>query len=139
MTGVTTRLERAASIYSLVIGISMLGLWIMLISTSSVEEFDTRPVEIVLHITAEAMTGVLLILSGFAMWKGFSLRHNMFFLSIGMLLYTSIVSPGYYADRGEWPIVAAFAVLILSGIALAGSMLLSISKRRNHDELSSKD
>lgn len=126
-----SKLEKTASVYSIIIGISMIGLWIMLISSSSVEEFDTRPIEIVLHITAEILTGVILIAGGAAMWKGMSLRYQIFFLSLGMLFYTSIVSPGYYADRGEWPIVIGFGAMLIAGIALASLLLLSKWKARD--------
>jgi hypothetical protein len=30
-----------------------------------------------------------------------------------MLLYTVIVSPGYFAEKGQWAFVAMFAVLLL--------------------------
>lgn len=108
----------------------MIGLWIMLIATSSVEEFDTRPVEIILHITAELLTGILLIISAVMMWRGRAIRYSLFFLSMGMLFYTSIVSPGYYADKGDWPIVIGFGVMLTFGVILAGSMLFSLLKSK---------
>ena len=37
---------------------------------------------------------------------------NVFLLSMGMLLYTIIVSPGYFAQLGQWVFVLMFAVLI---------------------------
>jgi hypothetical protein len=37
-----------------------------------------------------------------------------------MLLYTAIVSPGYFAQKGEWAMVVMFAViLILAALSLA--------------------
>ncbi|MGA1793417.1 MAG: hypothetical protein ACMUHM_05655 [Thermoplasmatota archaeon] len=127
VSGIST-LEKAASVYSVLVGISMLALWILLISTSSVEEFDTRPIEIVLHIAAESITGILLLTGGLMMWRAYRLRYPIYFMSLGMLFYTSIVSPGYYADKGEWPVVAAFGAILLAGIALTVLLLFKNPK-----------
>ena len=43
-------------------------------------------------------------------------------VALGMLLYTVIVSPGYFAQRGEWPLVAMFGVLLLSALVFARRM-----------------
>lgn len=34
-------------------------------------------------------------------------------LGLGMVMYSEIVSPGYFAQRGQWAFVAMFAVLLL--------------------------
>ncbi len=38
------------------------------------------------------------------------------FVSLGMLFYTVIVSPGYFAQQGVWALVAMFAVLLVLGL-----------------------
>lgn len=38
-------------------------------------------------------------------------------VGIGMLFYTVIVSPGYYAEKGEWPFVGMFAVILILALA----------------------
>ena len=41
-------------------------------------------------------------------------------LAVGMLLYTVIVSPGYFAEKGEWAYVGMFAVVLaLALVSLA--------------------
>jgi hypothetical protein len=34
----------------------------------------------------------------------------------GMLIYSVIVSPGYFAQQGQWALVAMFAVLLVLAI-----------------------
>ena len=34
-------------------------------------------------------------------------------MALGMLLYTVIVSPGYFAQLGQWAMVAVFALLLV--------------------------
>ncbi len=37
-----------------------------------------------------------------------------------MLLYTVIVSPGYFAQKREWPMVGMFAVLLALALVSLG-------------------
>ena len=41
---------------------------------------------------------------------------------MGMLLYTVIVSPGYFAEKGQWAFVGMFAVIVL--LALVSIVLV---------------
>jgi hypothetical protein len=36
-----------------------------------------------------------------------------------MLAYTAIVSPGYFAQQGQWPLVGMFAVILALDIVSA--------------------
>jgi hypothetical protein len=44
-------------------------------------------------------------------------------VSIGMLLYTVIVSPGYLIQKREWPMAAMFAVLLVLALVSLGLVL----------------
>jgi hypothetical protein len=37
------------------------------------------------------------------------------FIGLGMVIYSEMVSPGYFAQLGQWPLVALFAVLLFGG------------------------
>jgi membrane protein implicated in regulation of membrane protease activity len=45
--------------------------------------------------------------------------YHVFLLALGMLLYTIIVSPGYFAQLGQWVFVLMFAVLVVLFAVLA--------------------
>jgi hypothetical protein len=34
----------------------------------------------------------------------------------GLLIYTVIVSPGYFAQSGQWPLVGMFALLLVLAV-----------------------
>jgi len=61
-----------SGIYAIVIGIGILGLWLMLYLTRQIPELNTEPVAIAFHITAETTMGILSLLSGIFLLIGLS-------------------------------------------------------------------
>ena len=99
------------AIVPILIGLSMLGFWAVAVATRRVPEIDSGGIEIWFHIAAEAVTGVVLIFGGIAVLvDGESpLTVVLSSLGLGMLVYTLIVSPGYYVERRDAPLVWMFA------------------------------
>ena len=38
---------------------------------------------------------------------------KVYLVAVGMLLYTVVNSPGYFAQRREWPMVGMFGVIFI--------------------------
>ena len=107
-------------IFAVFIGVIMIVQWTMLLITRQVPEVNSEPYRILFHIVGEMITAILLIISGAALLFDVSWGTTLFFVGMGMLLYTVIVSPGYYAQKGEWRMVLIFSViLILSILSIA--------------------
>lgn len=91
----------------------MLGFWAAAIVTHRVPEIESGGIEIRFHIVAETVTGLVLIAGGVAALidpsAGWVIALSA--VGLGMLMYTLIVSPGYYAERREWPLVWGFVVV----------------------------
>ena len=104
------------AIYALIVGIGMIGQWTFFYFQNEIPELVTEPIRIGFHLTAELITAIMLMTSGFAVLFGWKFSDWLFPLSIGMLFYTAIVSPGYFAQKGQWPFVWMFAVIILLGL-----------------------
>jgi hypothetical protein len=102
-----------ASIFALVVGAGMIGQWLFLLASGQVPELETEPLRIRFHLAAEFATAVALIVGGIALLTGQDWSLWFYPLAMGMLLYTVIVSPGYFAEKGQWPFVAPFAVVLL--------------------------
>jgi hypothetical protein len=102
--------------YSILVGILMVVQWGFFLVTGQVPELQTEPVRIAFHLAAELITAVALVFSGTLLLKRTSLSKPLALVSAGMLLYTTIVSPGYFAQLGEWPIVIMFLLLICSNL-----------------------
>lgn len=99
--------------YQVVLGGLIAGLWALLLVTAQVPEVEAGERGIWFHLLAEAFVSVSL-LSGGALWL---LRRTMAAgvsaFALGALLYTTVASAGYYADKDDWAIVGMFAALTL--------------------------
>ena len=104
--------RKACSVFSLIIGILMLSMWSFFLVTGNVPELETRTAEIILHLVAEFSTAVLLIISGILLLRASKNAIWVYPLSMGMLLYTLIVSPGYYIQSGDYIFTAMFGFML---------------------------
>ena len=117
------------ALYSLVVGILMIGQWLFFITAGSVSEFHSEPVRIGFHLAAEGATACVLIAAGVFLVGRRPGASRIGLFAHGMLLYTLIVSPGYFAQRNQWPFVIMFGVL-LALTAVSVALLLRSEKKR---------
>lgn len=111
--------------YSVLVGIAMTGMWVFLLLKDQVPELhETKTRHITLHIVAEFLTAVLLIVSGAGLVLSGEWARTLSPVALGMLLYTCIVSAGKYADDNDLPMVAMFGVLIILTIVAILAMLV---------------
>jgi len=116
------KIRKIAAAYSLLMGLSMFGMWTMFWIVGEIPELETEPIRIGMHLAAEFVTAVLLIAGGIALLKSWKHSINLFQFSMGMLIYTLIQSPGYFAEQGELAFVAMFTIfLLIAGILLIWS------------------
>jgi len=109
--------------YGIVVGILMIVQWIFSILSGGVPEFHTEPWRIGFHLAAEFATAVLLILGGIAVLRSLTWGSTVLLIGLGMVIYSEIVSPGYFAQLGQWPMVGMF-VLLLGGAIWSVLLLL---------------
>lgn len=105
--------SKFAAVFALVVGVGMIGLWAMLIITGQVEEFETIPYEIALHLAGEFLTAIILIIASLLTLIKESKGNILLNIAFGSLLYTVIVSSGYYLQRNELPMVIMFSVIFI--------------------------
>ncbi len=107
------------ALYAVVVGLLILGQWAFFLITRQVPELKTEPVRVLFHLAGEFLTATVLIASGVGLLMHQSWAIAIYPVAAGMLLYTIIVSSGYFAQKQVWPIVGMFAVLlILTAISL---------------------
>lgn len=113
--------------FQVVVGVAILGLWTMLLATRQVPEISAGRRDIWFHITAEVAIAALLLVAGTWWLVGAtSPARTLSAFALGGLLYTTINSPGHYAQERNRPAVAMFALLacltVAAGLAVvAGS------------------
>ena len=105
-----------AAIYSIVVGTGMIGQWTMSFISKQIPELVTEPIRIWFHIAAELITAIMLIISGVGLLSSAAWSRTLNLIAIGMLFYTCIVSPGYFAQQGNWAWLVMFSAIILLGI-----------------------
>lgn len=116
-------MKKAAAIYSIFVGGSMLGMWTMFFVTGSIPELATEPARILLHMAAEALTGAALVAAGWGLLTGRAFGRPLYLLATGALIYTLIQSPGYYLQLREMGFVAMFALLLLATLGFLVKMI----------------
>ena len=90
-----------SGIYAIIMGIGILGLWLMLYLTNQIPELKTEPIAIAFHVTAETLMGALSLLSGIFLLIGFSWGSYFFILAMGLVIYAVINSAGYYGQKKQ--------------------------------------
>lgn len=111
--------------YGIVVGLSMIGLWSVLLMTGQVPELQTARLQITYHLTAEFLTAVTLLGTGIGVVYGHHWAGGGYLVALGMLLYTVINSAGYYAELGEFPMVGLFALLTITTL---GCLWISLTR-----------
>jgi hypothetical protein len=101
--------------YGILVGVLMVVQWAFSIVSNNVPEFQTAPWEIAFHLAAEMTTAGILILGGIATLKPVNWGKQVLFVGLGMVIYSEIVSPGYFAQLGQWALVTVFALLLFGG------------------------
>ncbi len=118
---------RGPSIYAICVGLLMGVMWSFFLAVGEVPELQTRPAEIGLHLAAEFGTALLLVVSGLLSLRASSLGVRLQLVGFGMLLYTLIVSPGYYMQRSEIIFTVMFGVLLVMTL---GALVLTIRRQK---------
>ncbi len=111
--------------YGILVGFFMIAQWIFSIVTGGVPEFRTTPWAITFHLAAEFSTALMLLVGGIALLGAKAWSRQVLLTGLGMVIYSEIVSPGYFAEQSQWALVLMFAVLLLGAvfavISLTGS------------------
>jgi hypothetical protein len=85
-------------------------MWFSLIATNQVPEINSEPIRISYHLIGEFLTAIILLIGGFGLFINRGWGFHVFLISMGMLLYTVIVSAGYYGQLGDMVMVGMFTI-----------------------------
>jgi len=100
-----------SAVFAIVVGAGMIGQWAASFAARQIPELHSEPVRIWFHIAGEMATATALLTAGIALLAGARWASELYLIAAGMLLYTVIVSPGYFAQKGRWIWVGIFGVL----------------------------
>lgn len=120
-----------SSWYSIIVGVLMIGQWGFFLAAGQVPELRTEPLRIAFHLAGEFLTAFALLVSGIALLRHLPWGKAVNLTALGMLIYSVIVSPGYFAQQGQWVMVIMFGVLLLLA-------LISVSRLMQQKEQASR-
>ena len=112
------KMKNISAIYAISVGVSMLGMWIMFFLTNNIPELKTEPLRIGMHLLAEIITAIMLIICGVFLLRDKERAFGLYLISVGMLLYTLIASSGYFLQIGDYGFVLMFGILIVITVIL---------------------
>jgi len=95
----------------------MIGQWTASYISKNIPELKTEPIRIWFHIAAEMSTALCLICAGIGLLSGMPWSTPLYLIASGMLFYTAIVSPGYFAQKGQWGWLFMFGAILILGIS----------------------
>ena len=106
-------MKKVISIIYIVIGVGIIGLWIMLLSTNQVPELETELASIVFHIVIELTMAMMCIITGLSLIRKYSWSTGVLLVTNGMLIYSVINSSGYYVELQNYGMVGMFFVIFI--------------------------
>ena len=120
-----------AAIFAIIVGILMVAQWTLTILRRDVPGPEAGyaagrgPIEMGFHWAAEFATALALMAAGVGLLAGWVWALPVYLIATGMLIYTVINSPGYFAQQGQWAPVAMLGLLLV--LALVSLTLVLVA------------
>jgi hypothetical protein len=108
---------RFSAWYGIVVSVIICCQWGFFLATGSVPELDDSSRQIAFHLVAEFLMAVVLFLGSVGLLRGWRRAAAAYLVGAGMVVYSVMNSPGYFAQRGDWALVAMFLVLLVLTVA----------------------
>lgn len=115
-------MSAGVGMYCVVVAVLMASWWVLEIRHGAMSRPDRSRAEIRLHVTGELLTAAALLLGGLWLIAG---QDDLALVGLGMLLYSVVVSPGYFVARHEVAPVAMFAVLTVMTMGAVTALLIT--------------
>ena len=120
-----------AAWYGIVVGFGMIVQWMFFIISGNVPELQTEPLRIAFHLAAETFTALALIIGGIATLRPASRYKPVLLVGLGMVIYSEIVSPGYFAQQGQWLMAGMFVVFLVGALISVWLLSQAIQRPKN--------
>ncbi len=117
-------LELIASVYIILIGIAMLCMWLLLLIKREVPDLKTKPTQIFFHLIAEFLTSIMLIIGGIGYFMNQPWGVALFFIAVGMVIYSTINAAGFYGQLKDWPMFITLIVFTFISLLITALILL---------------
>lgn len=115
---------RLAAWFQILVGLAVVAWWTVAAATDGIVELEEGRTDIVFHIAAELVMAWLLIAAGRSVIQRGTTPATAVLSgsALGALLYSSINSPGYFAQQGAWWAVGMFTLIGAAAVVAARSL-----------------
>jgi hypothetical protein len=100
--------NKIIGIYSTVIGIAIIVMWLIILNGQSLPETRTT---LSFHLASEFLMATFCIVSGILVLRRKHPGRLLNMAALGMMIYSVLNAAGYYGDRGETAAMIMFIVL----------------------------
>ncbi len=116
---------KAAAIFSIAMGVMMLGTWAFLLLTDQFPAIRTVPLQTGYLLTAEFLTGAALVAGGIGVLKAYAWAPPLLLIAIGELIYCTVRYAGELGQGGSLPGLIFFSAVGLAGVVFACLLIVS--------------
>jgi hypothetical protein len=116
--------QKAIALYSLVLGIAILGVWSVILIHGEIPEGRTA---FSFHLFSEILMALACMTAGILILKRHRFGRGVAIAAHAMVLYSVLNASGYYAQRGERMLPVIFVILFLISTI---SIIILIKRKR---------
>ncbi len=122
-------MHKAAAIFSIAMGVMMLGTWAFLLLLDQFPQIRTLPLETGYLLTAEFLTAAALVAAGIGVLKAKAWAPSLLLLAIGELVYCTIRFAGELGQGGSVAGLIFFSTVGIAGVVFACLLVVSSARR----------
>jgi hypothetical protein len=118
-------ISKTIPVFCIIMGLAQMTTWIVLFSLGEVPEIVTQPFGTWMLLVAEFLTGLALVVGGYAFLTRRSWGFHLELAALGMLLYCTVFSTGVFGQQGNSPAAAFFAsIALLSALSIGAGLVM---------------
>ncbi len=122
-------MKKGAAIFSILMGVTMLGTWTFLFLSNQYPQASTVPLESGYLLAAEFLTATALIVAGYGILTNRKWAMPLILIGLGELIYCTIRYAGELGQGGSAAGLAFFTLVAAFGILFAVSLIISASRQ----------
>ncbi len=123
-------MKKGSAIFSILMGVMMLGTWSYLFLFNQYPQAKTLPLETGYLLTAEFLTSAALIAAGYGILSGRNWGTPLILVALGELIYCTVRFAGELGQGGSLAGLAFFTAVSASAVVFAVSLIISTSRQK---------
>lgn len=121
------KFRKFSGIYAIISGICIPALWIYFLAAGTINQLHSGSTVTALLITSEFITALLLLTGGIGLLMKQTWSREIWFLSIGMLLYALITSCGQFLQINH-PLFAPLFIILTAATGCVALLSLLVKE-----------